>query len=148
MTRLTKLEYSAGGWLLIIAVALSGCAETAGRPLAVADSAGVEVVTNLPGSIEAVETWSLSAEPVHEIGAGASPDVPLFHVTDVAPREETGSGAGSPTCCPRSLVHSSCGERARSGRVRTSPPSRDPKCPRIGSRRMARNSPVTGRFRA
>lgn len=85
MMKPTKIAYAAGGWLLMVTVALGGCGETADRSLAVIDSAGVEIVTNSPGSIEAAETWSLSAEPVVEIGAGANPDVALYEITDVAP---------------------------------------------------------------
>jgi hypothetical protein len=51
----------------------------------VIDSAGIEIVTNLPGSIEQAETWSLAPEPVVEIGGGIDPEVPLFRVTAVAP---------------------------------------------------------------
>lgn len=87
----------------MVTVALGGCAETAGRTLAVTDSAGVEIVTNLAGSTEAAEAWSLSAEPVVEIGAGASPDVALFHVTDVAPLEGRRVAVGTNTP-PRALI--------------------------------------------
>lgn len=49
------------------------------------DSAGVRIITNLPGSIEAARAWSLSPEPVVEIGGGADPDVPLYRVSTVVP---------------------------------------------------------------
>src|SRR5690606_37843759 len=51
----------------------------------VTDSAGVQVVTNQPGSIEAAQAWRLSAQPAVEIGAGASPDAPLYRVAAVVP---------------------------------------------------------------
>ncbi len=103
MTRRTPIRYSAGAWLLLTAVGIGGCVEPAGRGLAVADSAGVEIVTNLPGSRESAQAWSLSAEPILEIGAGASPDVALFHVTDVAPLENRRVAVGTNTP-PRVLI--------------------------------------------
>jgi len=66
---------------------------------AVVDSAGVRILTNLPGSIEAAESWSLTAAPVVNIGSGASPDVPLHRVTTVVPldRARVAVGMNSPT---------------------------------------------------
>lgn len=67
-------------------VAVAGCGEGPGPSTAsVRDSAGVEIVTNEPGSAEAAGAWSLSTDPVVEIGAGADPDVALSQVTAVAP---------------------------------------------------------------
>lgn len=71
--------------LALMAAALCGCGGASQPATTVTDSAGVEIVSNLPGSSEAAETWSLSAEPVVQIGAGADPEVALFQVTDVAP---------------------------------------------------------------
>lgn len=73
--------------LAIVAATLSGCGADSQPTVTVADSAGVEIVTNLPGSLEAAEAWSLSAEPVIEIGAGADPEVALFRITDVVALE-------------------------------------------------------------
>jgi hypothetical protein len=65
----------------------SACADRAAGPGAatVVDSAGVTIVTNVPGSIEAAETWSLAEEPAVDIGSGVDPDVALFRVTAVVP---------------------------------------------------------------
>lgn len=92
--------------LLLCATLLSSActdARTSASTIAVVDSAGVRVVTNVPGSIEAAETWSLSAEPVVDIGSGASPDVPLFRVTAVVPvaRGRVVAGTNTP---PQALL--------------------------------------------
>ncbi len=71
--------------LLVIAGSLGACSDGSERPVAVVDSAGIEIVTNLPGSIESAETWTLSSEPAIEIGGGLDPEVPLFRVTAVVP---------------------------------------------------------------
>lgn len=71
--------------LVVAAVTFAGCADEPRGLLTVVDSAGVEIVTNRPGSLESAEAWSLSAEPVLEIGAGVNPDVPLVRVAAVAP---------------------------------------------------------------
>jgi hypothetical protein len=90
-------------WVLV-AVALSACADSSSTATsAVTDSAGVRIVTNLPGSIEAAEEWSLSTNAVVEIGAGADPDVPLHRVTAVAPLED-GRVAVSANSPARALV--------------------------------------------
>lgn len=108
MKRHPQIVYSAVGWLLMTTMAVGGCSETADRGLALADSAGVEIVTNLPGSIESAEAWSLSAEPTIEIGAGASPDVPLSRVTGVTPLAAARVAVGTYTP-PRVLVFESDG---------------------------------------
>lgn len=71
---------------VLATMALSACPGASGPATTTAvDSAGVRIVTNLPGSMESAETWSLSEEPIAEIGAEASADVPLFRVAAVAP---------------------------------------------------------------
>lgn len=90
------------GGLLAVALAVSGCSEGTPPMVSVEDSAGVEIVTNLPGSIEAAEAWSLS-EPVVEIGAGASPEIALFRVTDVVLLGDGRVAVGTNTP-PRGLV--------------------------------------------
>lgn len=73
------------------------------RTTLVTDSAGVEIVTHLPGALEAAAPWSLSPQPVVEIGGGADPDVPLHQVTAVAPF--AGGGVAVGTASPaRALV--------------------------------------------
>lgn len=90
--------------LLLAAAGSSACAEGPGRTTATAvDSAGVRIVTNPPGSIEAAEAWSLSPQPVVEIGAGANPDLPLHQVTAVVPLGE-GRVAVATNSPPRVLV--------------------------------------------
>lgn len=72
--------------VLSVAVALvTGCSADV-QPLRVnvEDSAGVRIVTNPPGSVDAAPAWTLSSEPVVEIGGGASPEVPLYRVSAVA----------------------------------------------------------------
>lgn len=83
--------------LAIVAVALSGCGADSRPGVTVADSAGVEIVANLPRSLEAAEAWSLSTEPVVEVGAGADPEVALFRITDVVPLEGGRSAVGTNT---------------------------------------------------
>jgi hypothetical protein len=77
---------TAKAWVLAT-LASGACADGAAGPGAatVVDSAGITIVTNVPGSIEAVETWSLAAEPAVDIGSGVDPDVALFRVTAVVP---------------------------------------------------------------
>lgn len=94
--------------VLLVGMVSIRCAESARESVTVADSAGVEIVTNLPGVIEAAERWSLSPEPVVEIGAGASPDVSLFRVTDVQPLE-AGRMAVATNTPPRALIFRSDG---------------------------------------
>lgn len=88
----------------VAALVLAGCGQGAdsGAP-SVRDSAGVEIVTNRPGSVEAAEAWSLSSEPVVEIGAGADPDVALSQVTDVVPLPDGRVAVGT-NMPPRALV--------------------------------------------
>lgn len=90
--------------LALSALAWGACGgDTEPAVATVVDSAGVEIVTNLPGSIDTVEAWSLSAEPVVAVGSGASPEVPLHQVADVVPLEagRVAVGTRSP---PRALV--------------------------------------------
>lgn len=69
---------------LLLVFATAGCADGGESGLvAVRDSAGVEIVLNQPGSIDAAAEWRLSG-PVMEAGAGASPEVPLHEVSDIA----------------------------------------------------------------
>lgn len=75
---------------------LAGCADAAPPAhVTVTDSAGIEVVTNRAGSIEAAETWTPSAGPLFEVGAGAGPEVPLHRISAVAPLESGGVAVGT-----------------------------------------------------
>jgi hypothetical protein len=75
--------------LLFILVALTGCADGTGESrIAASDSVGIRIVVNLPGSIEAAEAWTLSDDPLVDIGGGVDPATPLFHVTDIAPLDD------------------------------------------------------------
>ncbi len=95
----------------VAAVAWSGCGEGEGSgAVIVADSAGIEVVTNLPGGEAEAEVWTLSAEPVLEVGAGASPEVPLHRVSAVAPLDG-GVAVGTETP-PQALVFDADGALA------------------------------------
>lgn len=94
-------------WMMTAALAASGCVDGSPSLVSVADSAGVEIVTNLAGSIKGAKAWSLS-EPVVEIGAGASPEVVLFRVTAVAPLRGGRVVVGTNTP-PRGLVFGSDG---------------------------------------
>lgn len=97
---------------VLAAVALTGCTENSSPgAFTVVDSAGVEIVTNLPGSIESAGVWSLSAEPILEIGSGATPDVALFRITDVQPLESGRVAVGTNTP-PRVLLFDSDGTLA------------------------------------
>lgn len=74
---------------LFIIVALNGCAGDSGESsVAVRDSAGIRIVENQTGSIEAAGSWTLLDDPVVEIGGGIDPATPLFHVTDIAPLDD------------------------------------------------------------
>jgi hypothetical protein len=91
--------------LVLAALAPSACADgAAGRGTAtVVDSAGIAIVTNVPGSIEAAETWSLAEEPAVDIGSGVDPDVALFRVTAVVPLD-SGRVAVATNSPPQVLV--------------------------------------------
>lgn len=88
----------------VTALVLTGCGQGAdsGAP-SVRDSAGIEIVTNRPGRVEAAEAWSLSSEPVVEIGAGADPEVALSKVTAVTPLADGRVAVGT-NAPPRVLV--------------------------------------------
>ena len=90
--------------LVLATVTSSACTGDA-RPstTAVVDSAGVRIVTNLPGSIESAVAWSLPAQPVVDIGSGVSPDVPLYRVTAVVPLDGSRVAVGMDTP-PQALV--------------------------------------------
>lgn len=81
---------------LLLAVLACACAADVDRRLVeTRDSAGIRIVTNLDGSVNSAEAWSLEAEPVVEIGAGASPEVPLHRVVAVAPLPGGGVAVGA-----------------------------------------------------
>lgn len=69
----------------IFALGLAGCSEAGAPSVAVSDSAGVQIVTNLPGSLDSAERWELSVDPTVSIGSGADPELALYRVTDLAP---------------------------------------------------------------
>lgn len=108
----------AGGAILMAAVAAwSGCGGSDAPAVVTAgDSAGVQVVTNLAGSLDAAERWSLSADPTLEIGAGASPEVPLFRVTAVAPLSDGGVAVGTESPARALVFAADGGLRATLGR--------------------------------
>lgn len=82
----------------------SACSDASpGQHASVVDSAGVQVVTNLPDGIEAAEAWSMSRAPLIDIGSGADPEVPLFRVTAVLPLNGDRVAIGM-TTPPRVLV--------------------------------------------
>jgi hypothetical protein len=98
-----------GAILALAFVAWTACSEESNpATLTVADSAGVRVVTHQPGSIDAAAVWSLSEAPVVEIGAGATPDAPLFRVTAVAPLSGGRVAVGTNTP-PQALIFQSDG---------------------------------------
>ena len=82
----------AGPSLLYVTLAgltAGACSDVARSASAsVVDSAGVQVVTNGVGSIEAAETWSFPEAPAVAIGSGVDPEVPLVRVASVVPLEE------------------------------------------------------------
>ena len=93
-----------GAMVLVAGMGWVGCEQTTvSGYLSVTDSAGIVVATNLPGSVEAAERWVIAAEPAPEIGAGASPEVPLFRVSDVSPLPDGGVAVGTETP-PQALV--------------------------------------------
>ena len=75
--------------------AFGGCAGDSGSSFQLADSAGVAIAVNAAGSVAAAETWTLSPEPVSEIGGGANPAVPLYRVTAVTPLSDGSVAIGS-----------------------------------------------------
>ena len=87
--------------LSILSVACNEAPES--RSIAVADSAGIQIVTNAAGSIEAAQSWSLGEIPLTHIGSGADPDVPLFRVAAVTPLSD-GRVAISTTTPPQVLI--------------------------------------------
>jgi hypothetical protein len=92
--------------LLLVSYACSD--SSTGTRYAVADSANVAIVTNLPAGIASAAPWSLSAEPEVDIGAGANPEVSLFRITSVYPFEgdRVAVGTDGP---PQGLVFESNG---------------------------------------
>jgi hypothetical protein len=103
--------------LVIAATAGTGCGRTGSPPaVSVTDSAGVVIVTNSPGAVNAAAAWSLSGEPAVEVGGGADPAVPLHQVTAVAPLG--GGGVAVATASPaRALIFGADGRlRATVGR--------------------------------
>ncbi|HEX7091321.1 MAG TPA: hypothetical protein VF192_14360 [Longimicrobiales bacterium] len=83
----TTMRNAAAAALLVLAGGATGaCGGASSRATTtVTDSAGVQVVTNPPGSIEAAQAWRLAADAAVEIGAGASPDAPLYRIAAVVP---------------------------------------------------------------
>ena len=82
---------------ILVALAAGACGNDAGAvvTVSVVDSAGVEIVTNPPGSMRAAGSWSLSLSPVVDIGSGEDREVALFGVTSVTPLVEGGVAVGS-----------------------------------------------------
>ncbi|MDX1674216.1 MAG: hypothetical protein R3314_05370 [Longimicrobiales bacterium] len=104
--------------LAVVGVGLGapGCDGGAGGAAMVSDSAGIEVVTNREGSVEAAVSWSLSGSPVLEIGGGTSPEEPLFRISAVAPLGDGAVAVGTETP-PQALVFGADGSlRAVLGR--------------------------------
>ena len=82
--------------VLVITIATGGCRHEAGRATSsVVDSAGIEIATNPPGSVDGAEEWSLSATPAVSIGSGDDPEVTLFRVTSVTPLADGRVAVGS-----------------------------------------------------
>ncbi len=79
---------------IVALVAMPGagaCADRAPpRAVTVVDSAGITIVTNLPGAMEAAASWSLSPEPAFEAGGDAAGALTLFGVRDVLPLDGGG----------------------------------------------------------
>lgn len=78
---------------------LSGCADSGSHRATVADSAGIGIVTNDAGfdQVQGLPEWSLSSEPVRDIGGGADPETPLYRITSVHPLEGGRVGVGTST---------------------------------------------------
>ncbi len=85
--------------IVVLAVATSSACQVRPDRAATteADSAGVTIVTNLPGSMERAPSWSLSAEPVLEIGAEPDGEVTFFRITTVVPLPAGGVAVGTAT---------------------------------------------------
>lgn len=98
--------------LVFLLSALGGCTgERSSSAFAVVDSAGVQIVTNGPASLESAEEWALSPDPVVNVGSGARPDVALFRVVAVTPLDR-GRVAIGMTAPPQVLIANSDGTRA------------------------------------
>ena len=96
--------------------AVWGCVERPLSTVQVADSAGVVVVTNLEGSVEAAAPWSVAEDPILEIGGGSDPDVPLYRISAITPLE-SGDVAVGTTVPPQILVFDPRGQlRSTMGR--------------------------------
>lgn len=91
-------------FLLLLSTA-GGAACNEGMPptVTVADSAGVTIVTNVAGSVEASTTWMLSTSPAVDFGGGAEPEIPLYRISAVSPLE-SGDVAVGTTVPPGVLV--------------------------------------------
>lgn len=103
MTRLVRIPTYAAAAGAMVAFVVSACSEAAEPAVAVTDSAGVEIVTNLDGSMESADRWTLSVEPAVSIGAGTDPEVALYRVTAVAALPAGGVVVGMNTP-PQALV--------------------------------------------
>lgn len=98
-------------WLAVLTsmtLAASGCADRSNDLVVVGDSAGVTLITNLPGGLEAAAQWTVAAEPLVEIGGGSEPEVPLYRVTAVTPLPSGRVSVGM-TTPPQAFVFNSDG---------------------------------------
>ena len=94
------------GFALVLGV--TSCGGGTPSTVTVADSAGVEIVTNLDGSLEATAAWSLSTVPIFEVGGGVEPETPLYRISAVVPLD-AGGVAVATTVPPRVLVFDRAG---------------------------------------
>ena len=62
--------------------ALFGCAGESGSSFELVDSAGVAIGVNAAGSVATAKTWTLSPEPVTEIGGGVNRALQELHPCD------------------------------------------------------------------
>lgn len=89
----------------VSAIGTWGCeaASTANQFLEVRDSAGLQIVENLPGAVEAAPEWAVSDSPSFEAGSGVDPEVPLSRITSVVPLPSQQVAVGT-TMPPHVLV--------------------------------------------
>lgn len=96
---------------LLSSIPAASCGGGSPSTVVVADSAGIAVVTNTAGSLDARDVWTISSSPIFEVGGGVEPEVPLYRVSDLLPLDG-GRVAVATTVPPRVLVFDATGSLA------------------------------------
>ena len=84
--RSRTLPVSAATLAVALALVVTACDRGGGTPdtVTISDSAAVQIVRHGPQSVESAARWSLDGV-LSEVGAGSSPEIPLYRVSAVLP---------------------------------------------------------------